>query len=145
MAVVAVADSTGLSQAVYNDVTPEDAQLGSGGEELPVGLAFDVQDYSLVQEGETKATLEAGLLVLNKYIEHCSMLYAIVELHNYTSFLLTLTSNVLLPQLISGQRPFKETNLWNMLKECIKRGTKVLKRSLRLLKLNMSIQCSDVQ
>ena len=63
MAVVAVADSTGLSEAVCNDVTPDEAQLGSGGEELPVGLAFDAQDYSLVEKRETKATPEAGLLV----------------------------------------------------------------------------------
>ena len=63
VAVVAVADSTGLSEAVYNDVTPDEAKLGSGGEELPVRPAFDVQDMPLVQEGETKATPEEGLLV----------------------------------------------------------------------------------
>ena len=63
VAVVAVADSTGLSEAVCTNVIPDETQLGSGAEELTVGLAFDVQDYSLVQEGETKATPEAGLLV----------------------------------------------------------------------------------
>ena len=64
MSVVAVADSTGLNEPKYTDVTQDKAQPGNGGEELPVGLAFDVQDYSLVQKRETKTSPEAGLLEL---------------------------------------------------------------------------------
>ena len=63
MSVVAVADSTGLNEPKHTDVTQNRAHPGNGGEELPVGLAFDVQDMPLVQEGVTKATPEAGLLV----------------------------------------------------------------------------------
>ena len=64
VAVVAVADSTRLSETRCKDVPRDKPQPGSGGEELPVGLAFDMQDMSPVQEGETKATPEAGLLEL---------------------------------------------------------------------------------
>ena len=64
VAVVAVADSTGLNEPKHTDVTQDRAQPGNDGEELPVGLAFDVQDMLLVQEGETRATPEAGLLVI---------------------------------------------------------------------------------
>ena len=52
MAVVAVADSTGLSEPKHTEVTQDRAEPGNGGEELPVGLAFDVPDYSLVQKRE---------------------------------------------------------------------------------------------
>ena len=67
MSVVAVADSTGLHEPKYTDVTQDRAQPGNGGEELPVGLAFDVPDYSLVQMRETKTSPEAGLLELRVY------------------------------------------------------------------------------
>ena len=67
MTVVAVADSTGLNEPKHTDVTQDRAHPGNGGEELPVGLAFDVQDYSLVQKRETKTSLEAGLLELRVY------------------------------------------------------------------------------
>ena len=62
VAVVSVADSTQLSEAEHNDVTPDEAQTGSGGEELPMGLAFDVQDMPLVLEDTTPPT-DAGLLI----------------------------------------------------------------------------------
>ena len=90
MAVVAVADSTGLSKAEHSDVTPDEAQPGTGGEELPMGLAFDVQDIPLVLEDTTPPTDE-GLFILfkNNNVKYWSMLYAIVEQHNYTSYLLT--------------------------------------------------------
>ena len=67
VSVVAVADSTGLNEPKHTDVTQDRAQSGNGGEELPVGLAFDVQDYSLVQKRETKTSPEAGLLELRVY------------------------------------------------------------------------------
>ena len=67
MSVVAVADSTGLNQPKHTDVTQDRAHPGNGGEELPVGLAFDVPDYSLVQKRETETSLEAGLLELRVY------------------------------------------------------------------------------
>ena len=67
MSVVAVADSTGLNEPKHTDVTQDRAQPGNGGEELPVGLAVEVQDYSLVQKRETKTSPEAGLLELRVY------------------------------------------------------------------------------
>ena len=67
MSVVAVADSTGLHEPMHTDVTQDRAQPGNGGEELPVGLAVDVQDYSLVQKRETTTSPEAGLLELQVY------------------------------------------------------------------------------
>ena len=67
MSVVAVADSTGLNEPKHTDVTQDKAQPGNGGEELPVGLAVEVQDYSLVQKRETKTSPEAGLLELQVY------------------------------------------------------------------------------
>ena len=67
MSVVAVADSTGLNEPNHTDVTQDRAHHGNGGEELSVGLAFDVQDYSLVQEGETKTSPKSGLLELRVY------------------------------------------------------------------------------
>ena len=94
MAVVAVADSTWLSEVEHTDVTPDKAQPDSGEEELPMGLAFDVQDTPLVLEDTTPPT-DAGLFMVFKYVEHYSMLYTIVEQHNYTSYLLILTSKVL--------------------------------------------------
>ena len=56
VAVVAVVDSTRLSEAEHNDVTPDEAQTGSGGEEL------NVQDIPLVLEDTTPPT-DAGLLI----------------------------------------------------------------------------------
>ena len=67
MSVVAVADSTRLSETKHTDVTQDRTHPGNGGEELPVGLAFDVQDYSLVQKRKTKTSPEAGLLELRVY------------------------------------------------------------------------------
>ena len=67
MSVVAVADSTGLNEPKHTDVTQDRAQPVNGGEELPVGPAFDVQDYSLVQKRETETSPEAGLLELRVY------------------------------------------------------------------------------
>ena len=62
MAVVAIADSTRLSEAEHNVVTPDEAQPGNGGEELPGELAFDVQDIPQVLEDTTVPT-DAGLLI----------------------------------------------------------------------------------
>ena len=71
MAAVAVADSTGLNEPKHTEVTQDKAQPGNGGEELPVGLAFDVQDYSLVQKRETKTSPEAGFVrVTSIYVGH---------------------------------------------------------------------------
>ena len=67
VAVGTVADSTGLSEPKHTDVTQDRAEPGNGGEELPVGLAFDVPDYSLVQKRETKTSPEAGSLELRVY------------------------------------------------------------------------------
>ena len=60
MSVVAVADSTGLNEPKHTDVTQDRAQPGSGGEELPMGLAVEVQNMPLVLE-DTKTSPEAGL------------------------------------------------------------------------------------
>ena len=60
VAVVAVAESTGLNEPKHTDVTQDKAQPGSGGEELPMGLAVEVQDMPQVL-GDTKASPEAGL------------------------------------------------------------------------------------
>ena len=60
MSVVAVADSTGLNEPKHTDVTQDRAQPGSGGEELPMGLAVEVQNMPLVL-GDTKTSPEAGL------------------------------------------------------------------------------------
>ena len=61
--VVAVADSTQLTEAEYN-VSPElnQAQPGSGEGELSRGLEFDVEDMTPVLEGDTVTPPEAGLL-----------------------------------------------------------------------------------
>ena len=67
MSVVAVADSTGLHEPKHTDVTQDKAQPGNGGEELPMGLAVEVQDYSLVQKRETTTSPEASLLELRVY------------------------------------------------------------------------------
>ena len=64
MSVVAVA---GLNEPKHTDVTQDKAQPGNGGEELPMGLAVEVQDYSLVQKRETTTSPEAGLLELRVY------------------------------------------------------------------------------
>ena len=64
--VVAVADSTKLTEAEYN-VTPDldQVQPDSGEGELPRGLAFDVQDVPVL--------LEEGLIVGIIGMEHFSM------------------------------------------------------------------------
>ena len=61
--VVAVADSTNLTEAEYN-VTPDlnQVQPGSGEGELPSGLALDVQDVPAVQEEDSATPPEAGSL-----------------------------------------------------------------------------------
>ena len=61
--VVAVADSTQLTEAEYN-VSPElnQVQPGSGEGELS-RLEFDVQDVPPVLEGDTVTPPEAGLLI----------------------------------------------------------------------------------
>ena len=60
--VVAVADSTQLTEAEYN-VSPELNQAQPGSEEGELSrLAFDVQDMPPVLEGDTVTPPEAGLL-----------------------------------------------------------------------------------
>ena len=63
MAAVAVADSIRLSKAKHTVVKQDETQPGNGGEELPTGLAVEVQDMPRVLE-DTKASPEAGLLEL---------------------------------------------------------------------------------
>ena len=60
MAVGTVADSTRLNEPKHADVSQDRAHPGNGGEELPVGLAVEVQDMPRVL-GDTKASPEAGL------------------------------------------------------------------------------------
>ena len=60
MAAAAVADSTRLNKAKHTVVKQDKAQPGNGGEELPMGLAVEVQDMPLVF-GDTKTSPEAGL------------------------------------------------------------------------------------
>ena len=60
VAVGTVAYSTGLSEPKHTDVTQDRAHPGNGGEELPTGLAVEVQDMPRVL-GDTKTSPEAGL------------------------------------------------------------------------------------
>ena len=48
MAAVAVADSTRLNKAKHTVVKQNKAQPSNGGEELPMGLAVEVQDMLLL-------------------------------------------------------------------------------------------------
>ena len=61
--VVAVADSTQLTEAEYN-VTSDlaEAEPGSGEGELPRGLAFESRDIPPTQEEDIVTPPEAGLL-----------------------------------------------------------------------------------
>ena len=61
--VVAVADSTQLTEAEYNETSDlAEAESGNGEDDLPRGLAFEARDIPPTQEGDTVTPPEAGLL-----------------------------------------------------------------------------------